>query len=120
MLEPCKRCGAQSAAYLDLDFTCSRRRCGIKSILEAKRDCLAIAMEGPESAAAKRKAAQIAFTTMAEMKFAGSSYRDWQDLIKWMATGVDPRAQQTDEEYARDEEDAERVRASKEGFPDDE
>ena len=92
MLKPCRRCGTQSVAYLDLDFECKRRRCPIKEILEAKRECLAIAMDGPEPAESKRRAAQIAFSTMAEMKYAGATYKDWQDLMKYWATGVDPRA----------------------------
>lgn len=47
MLAKCERCGAQAAAYLDLDFRCNRSRCKIRGILNAKDACLRVAMDAP-------------------------------------------------------------------------
>lgn len=93
-LAPCERCGAQSAGYADIDFTCNRRRCPIRGFLNAKDEMIKEAYAGPEPIAAKRKAAIALLDIMLwssehEDEVAGMSH---EEMAEWVKThGPQPK-----------------------------
>lgn len=49
---------------MDIDFHCTRRRCPIRGIMDAKREMERAAYEGPEDNRAKREALKIMLDLM--------------------------------------------------------
>lgn len=63
-LKRCDRCGAQAAGYMDIDFHCNRRRCPIRSLLDAKREMAQVAYSGSEDRKSQREALKVMLAVM--------------------------------------------------------
>lgn len=63
-LAHCERCGAQAAGYMDIDFHCTRRRCPIRSLMDAKHEMAQVAYQGSEDRKTQREALKIMLDTM--------------------------------------------------------
>ena len=58
----CDRCGAGMAAVMELNFSCNRRRCPMRSLLDAKRDCERVARDAaPGNVRAQQEALRTLF-----------------------------------------------------------
>lgn len=49
---------------MDIDFRCTRRRCPIRSLLDAKREMAQVAYSGPEDRKSQREALKIMLDVM--------------------------------------------------------